>query len=291
MDALIKVITYKLAAAWPGWTPQRLRAHAESRRLCDVVTEALAPAMGLSIEHLGIPLPGGDVVEGAAVFPLGVQSSPIVLYAKGLEGTVAESLLPALKYRSYGLAMFIMEMPGTYTYQQPLTVGAENSYRAVIDRLIADRRVDPNRIGMLGLSFGAYWAARMAAVDPRVRAVVANGAPSDRTFRPSGAIGTPEIMMWTMANTMHASSPVDLLKKLRALSLKDRYARMTAPLLVINGATDTLASTRDSIDIATYAPNALLKLYPDDDHCAMGHATEWWDFSIRFLADHLRAEY
>jgi esterase FrsA len=97
--------------------------------------------------------------------------------------------------------------------------------------------------------------------------------------------------MWTMANTMHASSPVDLLKKLRALSLKDRYARMTAPLLVINGDTDTLASTRDSIDIATYAPNALLKLYPDDDHCAMGHATEWWDLSIRFLADHLRAEY
>jgi esterase FrsA len=98
-------------------------------------------------------------------------------------------------------------------------------------------------------------------------------------------------MMWTMANTTHASSTVDLAKKLRALSLKDRYPRITAPLLVINGDTDTLASTQDSIDIATYAPNALLKLYPGDDHCAMGHADQWWDLSIRFLADHLRAAY
>jgi len=291
VDALIKVITYKFAAAWPGWTPQRLRAHAESRRLCDVVTEALAPAMGLSIEHLRIPVPGGDVVEGAAMFPLGAQNSPIVLWAKGLEGTVPESLLPALRYRTYGLAMFIMEMPGTYSYRQPLTVGAENVYRTVIDRLAVDGRVDADRIGMLGTSFGAYWAARMAAVDPRLHAVVANGAPSDRTLRPSGAFGTPEIMMWTMANTTHASSTVDLAKKLRALSLKDLYPRITAPLLVINGDTDTLASTQDSIDIATYAPNALLKLYPGDDHCAMGHADQWWDLSIRFLADHLRAAY
>jgi pimeloyl-ACP methyl ester carboxylesterase len=75
-------------------------------------------------------------------------------------------------------------------------------------------------------------------------------------------------MVWTMANTTHASSTVDLAKKLRALSLKERYPRITVPLLVINGDTDTLASTQDSIDIATYAPNALLKLYPDDDHCA-----------------------
>ncbi|XTP35671.1 alpha/beta hydrolase family protein [Mycobacterium sp. TJFP1] len=289
VDALIKVVTYKFAAAWPGWTPQRLKAHAQSRRLCDVLTEALAPAMGLSIEHLRVPVPGGDVVEGAAVFPLGVRGSPTVLCAKGLEGVVAETLLPWLKFRGHGLGMFIMEMPGTYTYRQPLTVAAENVYRAVIDRLAADPRVDADRIGMLGLSFGAYWAARMAAADPRLRAVVANGAPADRTFRPSGAFGTPEIMMWTMANTTHARSTADLLTKLRALSLKDLYPRMTAPLLVINGDSDTLASTRDSIDIATYAPNALLKLYPGDDHCAMGHARQWWDLAVRFLADQLGA--
>ncbi|WP_235733769.1 alpha/beta hydrolase family protein [Mycolicibacterium austroafricanum] len=245
--------------------------------------------MGLSIEHLRVPVPGGDVVEGAAVFPRGARRSPTVLCAKGLEGVVAETLLPWLKYRGYGLAVFIMEMPGTYTYRQPLTVAAENVYRAVIDRLAADPRVDADRIGMLGLSFGAYWAARMAAADPRLRAVVANGAPADRTFRPSGAFGTPEIMMWTMANTTHARSTADLLTKLRALSLKDLYPRMTAPLLVINGDSDTLASTRDSIDIATHAPNALLKLYPGDDHCAMGHAQQWWDLSARFLADHLGA--
>ena len=50
--------------------------------------------------------------------------------------------------------------------------------------------------------------------------------------------------------------------KLQALSLKDRYAKISTPLLVINGENDTLLATEDSIDIATHAPGGLLNLYP-----------------------------
>ncbi|WP_327098068.1 alpha/beta hydrolase [Nocardia vinacea] len=287
VDALIKVITYKFAAAWPGWTPHRLEAHSESRRLCEVLTEALASAMDVRIEHIDIPVPGGDVVHGTAVFPLDAENSPMALLSNGLEGTVAELLLPALSYRPAGMGLFIMEMPGTYTYRQPLAADADQVYLAVVDRLAADRRVDADRIGMLGLSFGAYWSTRMAATDPRLRAVVSNGAPTHRTFQPAGNLGVPEIIIWTLAHATQARNTVDLTRKLNALSLKDRYHTITTPLLVINGETDTLVSTQDSIDIATHAPNALLKLYPGDDHCAMAHAPEWFELSMRFLADHL----
>lgn len=290
VDALIKVITYLFAAAWPGFTPKRMQSYAQSRRLSDVLTEALAPAMGVSVEHLDIPVPGSDIVHGTAVFPLGARQPPMVLITNGLEGTVSEVLLPALKYRSPGLSMFVMEMPGTYSYRQPLAVEAEGVYRAVIDRLVSDGRVDGDRIGMLGMSFGAYWTTRMAAVEPRLRAAVANGAPADRTFALSGTLGVPEIVVSTLAHATHARNPIDLMVKLRALSLKTLYAKIAAPMLVINGDSDTLVSPRDSIDIATYAPNALLKLYPGDDHCAMGHAPDWFDKAFQFLNDHLRAD-
>ncbi len=288
VDALIKAITYTFAAAWPGYTPERLEAYRTSRRLCDILVEALAPAMAVQVHHLDIPVPGGDVVHGTAIFPTGAVGIPTVLITNGLEGTVAEMLLPLLTYRSRGLGYFVMEMPGTYSYRQPLRADGEEVYRTVIDRLVADPRVDPERIGMLGLSFGGYWATRMAAVEPRVRVAVANGAPAHHTFQPQGALGTPEIMVTTLANATQADGTLDLMRKLRALSLEQYYERISAPLLVINGDSDTLVAVQDSIDIATHAPNAVLKLYPGDDHCAMSNAPDWFEKSIRFVTDHLQ---
>ncbi|MET8426048.1 hypothetical protein [Nocardia sp. NPDC004860] len=31
----------------------------------------------------------------------------------------------------------------------------------------------------------------------------------------------------------------------------------------------------------------MLDVYADDDHCAMGHAVQWSELSVRFLRDHL----
>ncbi len=66
------------------------------------------------------------------------------------------------------------------------------------------------------------------------------------------------------------------------------YPDIAVPLLVINGDTDTLVSTQDSVDLATAVPNSELILYLDDDHCAMGHYTEWLAYSVDWLQRHLR---
>ena len=67
------------------------------------------------------------------------------------------------------------------------------------------------------------------------------------------------------------------------MSLQHHYAHIRIPLLVINGERDTLLSTQDSVDVAAAVPQAILKLYPDDDHCAMGHYREWLDLSQAWL--------
>ncbi|MFE6925247.1 alpha/beta hydrolase family protein [Nocardia sp. NPDC057663] len=289
LDGLIKAMVYEFVAAWPGWTPRRLAAYERSHRLAELVLTCLAPAMGVSIEPVRVPVPGGDVVRGYLMFPLdrGAAEIPIVLCSNGIEGTLAELMLPMLTHRRAGMALFVMEMPGTYSYRQPLAPEVERVYSAVVEHLAADPRVDSDRIGMLGVSFGAYWATRMAAVDPQISVAVANGAPAHRSFTAAAALGLPEIMVSTLRNATGSASIHEMAGKLRELSIAHLYRHIDIPLLVVNGADDTLLSTQDSIDIAIGAPKAQLVLYADDDHCAMGHSEEWSALSVRFLREHL----
>lgn len=287
VDAWIKAITYFQVSAFPGHTPKRTRAYWASRRLAHALITSLAPGLGVMVESVDIPV-ADDVVRGYLVIPDSPQGRhPVVLVTNGLEGTVQELLLPLLKYRSTGMATFVMEMPGSYVYRVPMAPRAEGIYRKVIDYLATHPRCDGDRIGMVGVSFGGYWAARMAAADPRVRCAVACGAPAHHTFRPTSSLGKPQIIIRTMRDVTHATGVRDLSRKLRAMSLREKYAQMLVPLLVINGDNDTLISTEDSRELAHRAPNATLKLYAHDDHCAMRHYREWLDLSQQWLHDRL----
>ena len=41
------------------------------------------------------------------------------------------------------------------------------------------------------------------------------------------------------------------------------------------------------VDLAEAVPNGELLLYPNDDHCAMGHYSEWLATSVDWLQRHL----
>lgn len=288
IDAWVKAITYYQVSAFPGHSPHRMRAYWRSRHLSDALISALAPALHLTAEHVTIPVADDDTVRGYLFLPPGPGPHPVVMITNGLEGTVQELALPQLRYRHSGVALFLMEMPGSYAYTHPMRPTSETVYRQVIDHLVADERLDADRLGMVGVSFGGYWAARMAATDDRLACAIACGAPTHRSFT-GGALGTPQIILGALADTLGAAHPVGLLRKLAALSIRDRYPDITIPLLVINGEQDTLLSTQDSVDVAHAAANATLLLYPDDDHCAMRHYRQWLDYSQRWLLEHLRA--
>ncbi len=83
---------------------------------------------------------------------------------------------------------------------------------AVIDHLVGVLDVDSDSVALAGQSFGSYFAARSAATDVRVRALIANPPMVDmsrymeawvgpdvyrmsRDFRPEDVIGVPEDLM------------------------------------------------------------------------------------------------
>ncbi|MER7912756.1 alpha/beta hydrolase [Streptomyces sp. NPDC096068] len=287
VDELVKGMTYLFVAAWPGWTPQRLAAYDDSQRIFHVLLMALAPALDLHVERIRLDIDGEQAVA-YAVFAAAAGRQPTVLITNGLEGTVQEGLLPVLKHRDRGVALVVMEMPGTFQYTRRLSVETEHAYRAVIDQLCDHPRIDADRLGMLGLSFGAHWSTRMAARDPRLKAVVSNGGPYHHSFGLTGVFGMPEIMLWTLKKTTGAKSLAGLGRRLKSFDIKRLYGEIAVPLLVINGDSDTLISTQDSIDLAEAAPHGELMLYPDDDHCAMGHYSAWLELATHWIAEHLQ---
>lgn len=283
--SLLRTITLLQVSAFPGGTPHRMRAYHRSRRLFDALATAMAPGLDtVVVEQVSIPA-GADTVSAYRCLPAGEGECPVVVVTNGLEGTVQELLVPLLRYHATGLGVVVMEMPGSYAYAQPMSPASEAIYREVIDAVVADPRVDATRVGIVGVSFGGLWAARMAAADRRLACAVACGAPTHRSFRPS--LGLPEVIIDALAHVTGATTPVSLLRRLRALSLEGRYGEIEQPLLVINGDHDTLLSTRDSVDLAAGAPAAELRLYPGDDHCAMGHYRAWLDETQDWLAGHL----
>lgn len=286
---MIKAITYYQVSAFPGNTPRRMAAYHQSAKIFQLVTRIVAPMLGLTIERQEISV-NGERVDGYLATPLGDQPCPLVIVTNGLEGTVQELAIPLLRYHDSGFAVFFMEMPGTYAYRQRMSEASEAIYHGVIDQLSRHPRVDPDRMGFVGVSFGAYWAARMAARSPRLKCAVACGAPTHHSFQMGNTIGIPDIIVQALLHTTGATSLHGLMSKLRSLSLRRLYPQIKIPLLVINGDNDTLLSTRDSVDLAAQARQGTLKLYPDDDHCAMAHYNEWLELSQSWMRSHLASD-
>lgn len=286
LRCMVKAITYFQVSAFPGGSPARMQAYARSRALFHEMTMVVGPLLGLEITKHRIDH-DGDAIDGYLVTPAGGGQHPLAIITNGLEGTVQELAIPLLRYHDSGMAVFVMEMPGTYAYRQPMSEASEGAYHAVIDQLFRHPRIDAQRIGLVGVSFGGHWAARMAAKSTRLRCAVACGAPTHHSFKVKGTIGIPDVIIQALLNVTGARTLPGLGMQLQALSLQGLYRQIRIPLLVINGERDTLLSTQDSIDLAAGAPQATLKLYPDDDHCAMGHYREWLDLSQAWLKEHL----
>jgi esterase FrsA len=281
-DLLVKAVTYYTVSAFPGTTPLRMEMYWKARELFERVNSTEET----QVEKVTLDL-AGETVEGYEYFPPGEERVPVAVMTNGLEGTIQEFAVPLRQFTDTGIGAFLMEMPGSYAYKKPMSADSEEIYRGVLDYVAGHPRVDPDHIMFLGFSFGGYWAARMPAVDKRISRAVVNGAPIDKAFSARGSLGMPEIITSVIMKITGAKSPPEILPKLQALSFSrnDLYDRIECPMLVVNGDNDTLVGTEDSIILASKVPSAVLKLYADDDHCAMGHYDLWLDFTRDWLLE------
>ncbi|MEG8178362.1 alpha/beta hydrolase [Nocardia terpenica] len=112
-----------------------------------------------------------------------VRDAPAVILGPGMDMIKEDYIYAAERfYTSRGIVALSIEGPGQgETRANGLPVDLTNYERAIgryLDYLADLPEVDPDRIGLFGISMGAYWGSRAAAADKRIGALAAFEVPT-----------------------------------------------------------------------------------------------------------------
>jgi pimeloyl-ACP methyl ester carboxylesterase len=177
-DAYLRASMYWRAAEYYGFfsEPTR-REHWESSERC--FREAVK-LTGYSWEVLEIPfedikLPGYFFSPSGGDLP-----RPTLMLLSGFDGTMEEFFFGIGSYaleEDYNVMMF--EGPGQAAMchlhpDRPFMPDFEKPVSAAVDHALSRSDVDPDRLALLGLSLGGYFAARAAVHEKRIKACILN---------------------------------------------------------------------------------------------------------------------
>lgn len=211
--------------------------------------------------------------EGFTGWLRGPADAPgTVVVVPGLDSAKEEFLDLVSALLARGLAVFAMDGPGQGVLAATTTFVAD--YERVVGRVIDALGVA--RIGLVGLSLGGYFAARAAALEPRVAAAATVSGP----FRLDWAELPPPVrdIMAQRAGGTDAAHEFVTHVDLTALA-----PRIAAPLLVVDGGQDVIPGVTNGEFLARPAPHGTYLSVPHGDHL-LGNARADW---LPHLSDHL----
>ena len=241
-------------AQWPVASSQgKKAAYAKALDAYLRSTESLTP----SLEVVRIPFEGKEIV-GYLRLPRVTTGGPVplVIAVSGLDSrkeNLAESYSALLEY---GIGFFAIDGPGTGQSPVKVSPTADRVLSRVIDYLVTRREIDPKRIALHGVSFGGYWAAKLAIVErTRLRGVVAQSPPVHGFFQAdfvkTSLLGNREYLFDIVPSFLGLVEKVesvdDLLREFPKLSLNTLglLGKPTTSMLVIGGVRDTQVPISD----------------------------------------------
>ena len=277
----------RAALCW-HWGKFVFTDHPEEQRAAHERTVACfrrgADTLSPPAEPVRVPYAGSTLAAYLRVPP--GPPPPIVVMIPGLDSVKEELQATAEHMLRRGLAVIAIDGPGQgeAEYEFPIEPAYERVVTAVADYLKGRDDVDPDRIGVFGVSLGGYYAARSAAYEPRVRAAVELAGP----YRFDLDWDTlPPQTRTTFQHRSGAASPAQARERAAALTLEDAAARISCPLLVVHGGRDRLIPPYHAERLAREAPGAELMMDPDGSHGLTNHAFESRAAMADWLASHL----
>ena len=210
------------------------------------------------LEKIVIPFEGGDIVGYLHLPERSVHEKvPAVIWSGGLD-YFKEWLYPNVQeLNRQGIAAITMDTAGLSDNDEwLLTPGnASKIVTQMINKVSRHPRIDPDRIGVAGTSFGGNIAVRLAITDTRIKAAVNHGGPIHRMWavhpRIMGII--KEMVRHTYSDRTGADvkDVFDMTMKGKAFDLvaaglvgQNRYTTDT-PILSVNGGKDLFAPVSD----------------------------------------------
>ncbi len=202
------------------------------------------------LEVVKIPFEGTQIV-GYLRLPKGTKGPvPLALAISGLDSrkeTVAETYDAILKH---GIGFFAVDSPGTGQAPVKVSPTAERMFTAVLDYLQQRPEIDKSRMFAHGVSFGGYWATKIAITEQkRLLGSVVQSPPIDAFFTEKflreGILGNREYLFDLAPAFMNviegANTIADLARLLPNMSLAKLglLNKPMAPMLIVTGAKDT----------------------------------------------------
>lgn len=224
------------------------------------------------------------VLPGILRLPVDVVRPPLVLLVAGLDSAKEEMDSVESLFLARGMATLAFDGPGQGEAEYDLTIRGdyEVAVTAVVDWAEQLPEIDPDRIGVWGVSLGGYYAPRAAAFEKRLKACIALAGP----FRWIDEWDhLPEMTRETFRVRSGSQTVDEALKVAATLSLEGMAGNITCPLLIIFGKQDRLIHYPAAERLAAEAGGpTTLWMIADGNHGATNRAYRFRPQSADWMA-------
>ena len=289
---------------------ERMPSHKDARRMIAYKRGIEVYAKGLKLRNE--PVERVEVPYGKHKLPAffmkapGPGRAPCMVHFDGFDVT-KEIIYNATgeEYRRRGISLLIVDHPGVgealRLQHLPSIPETEKPAAAAVDYLETRSDVDKNRIGMVALSLGGYYAPRAAAYEKRFKCCVAWGAIFDFGVAFEARIsGTNEPSVPGFADHAQWVFGKDSLEEAKAvtrqMTLKEAAGKITCPLLIVHGENDRqipLWHAEKTYEHAVNSPDRELKIFHLADggaeHCGADNGSLIVDYITDWVAEKLGA--
>lgn len=208
------------------------------------------------LEVVHIPFEGSEII-GYLRLPKNVHAPvPLVIAVNGLDSRkedLSESFSAILPF---GVGFLAVDGPGTGQAPTKASETADRMLSRVIDYAQNRPEIDKNRIAMHGVSWGAYWATKLAIVErTRLKGASAQSPPTDgffqKDFLMNSLLGNREYLFDQVPALMSIFEGVKTTDQLAEIFPKMSLVKQgllgkpMAPMLVIGGVLDTQVPIAD----------------------------------------------
>jgi pimeloyl-ACP methyl ester carboxylesterase len=208
------------------------------------------------LEIVHIPFEGKQITGYLRLPKDAPRPVPMVIAVNGLDSRKEDLTESFSAILPYGIGFLAVDGPGTG--QSPIKV-SENSERMlsrVLDYLGTRPEVDKNRIDLHGVSWGAYWATKMAIVErARLKGASAQSPPIDEFFQKdfltNSLLGNREYLfdqvpaLMNIFDNVHTVDELGEILPKMSLVKQGLLGQPMAPMLVIAGVKDTQVPISD----------------------------------------------
>jgi esterase FrsA len=208
------------------------------------------------LEVVKIPFEGKEIIAYLRLPKNAKGPVPLVIAVNGLDSRKEDLTESFSAILPFGIGYLAVDGPGTG--QNPIKVSetADRVLSKVIDYAQSRPEIDKNRIAMHGVSWGAYWATKMAIVErARLRGCSAQSPPVDKFFQKdflmNSPLGNREYLFDQVPALMSILDGVQTLEEmgdyLPKISLVQQglLGKPMAPMLILAGVNDTQVPIED----------------------------------------------